>query len=243
MLRLKRGCPAWSAISLLAGLLLTMPTVAVPVVQPTKAAVKKTPGGKAVRKPAAGSVRADTPAALTTTPRGDSSPAPGAPLPPPTAAAPEAVPAAGASAMSGVVQPVPPALGSSVHAATAPSAMGEEERLGAYSTNPYLAGWFRPTPPEQVPELAARQLGANAAYAWHSIVTLPAKVVDALPSIKRVFPTGERELWVANLRCPAEMATGQYYLPANALREAVNGLLQQLNESRLLPFDIQLVCS
>lgn len=112
-----------------------------------------------------------------------------------------------------------------------------------YPVNPYLAGWFRPTPVSELPNLAAQQLGASTQWAIQSVISLPGQVVAALPSIKRVFPTGGRELWVANVRCPAEMVTGQYFFPANALRDAVNGLLGMLNESQLLTFDIQLVCS
>ncbi|MCX7672587.1 MAG: hypothetical protein N2Z63_03155 [Thiobacillaceae bacterium] len=111
------------------------------------------------------------------------------------------------------------------------------------ATNPYLAGWFTPTPAAELPRIAARQLQDNAQWTYDHVLTLPGKLVDTLPRIKRVFPTGGRELWVANIRCPAEMATGQYLLPANALRDMVNGLLERLNESRLLAFDIQLVCS
>lgn len=111
------------------------------------------------------------------------------------------------------------------------------------AANPYLAGWFRPTPSAELPQLAARQLASNAQWIYASVVSLPGKVVDSLPSVKRVFPTGGRELWVANIKCPAEMVAGQYFIPANALRDAVNGVLGTINELRLLAFDIQLVCS
>ncbi len=111
------------------------------------------------------------------------------------------------------------------------------------AANPYLVGWFKPTPASELPKLAAQQLGTSMQWAIQSVTGLPGQVVDALPKIKRVFPTGGRELWVANMKCPAEMVTGQYFFPANALRDTVNGLLGTLNESRLLAFDIQLVCS
>lgn len=110
-------------------------------------------------------------------------------------------------------------------------------------TNPYLAGWYAPTPVNDLPRLAAQQLSASAQWTYANVVSLPGNVIDALPKIRRVFPTGGRELWVANLKCPAEMLTGQYFFPANALRDAVNGLLGTINEMRLLNFDIQLVCS
>lgn len=110
-------------------------------------------------------------------------------------------------------------------------------------TNPYLAGWYVPTPVNDLPRLAAQQLSASAQWTYANVVSLPGNVIDALPKIRRVFPTGGRELWVANLKCPAEMLIGQYFFPANALRDAVNGLLGTINEMRLLNFDIQLVCS
>lgn len=109
--------------------------------------------------------------------------------------------------------------------------------------NPYLAGWYRPVPAAALPAMAVGQLNYNARYVSDAVTSIPAKVVDALPSIKTVHPTGGRDLVVANLKCPAEMITGQYFIPANAMREGINGLFNRLNDSQLLKFDIQLVCS
>lgn len=154
------------------------------------------------------------------------------PVPPPTI--PPSAAALNETASVAAVPAVPKA-GEANAASTANAAVPAE--------NPYLAGWFRPTPVSELPKLAAQQLGANAQWAIQSVTTFPGKVAEALPSIKRVFPTGGRELWVANVKCPAEMVTGQYFFPANAVRDVVNGLLGTLNESQLLTFDIQLVCS
>lgn len=109
--------------------------------------------------------------------------------------------------------------------------------------NPYLAGWYRPVPAAALPAMAVGQLNYNARYVSDAVTSIPAKVADALPSIKTVHPTGGRDLVVANLKCPAEMLTGQYFIPANAMREGINGLFNRLNDSQLLKFDIQLVCS
>lgn len=117
------------------------------------------------------------------------------------------------------------------------------ENTVAPPVNPYLAGWFRPTPASELPSLAAQQLGTSAQWAVKSVTSLPGQLVEALPSIKRVFPTGGRELWVVSAKCPVEMMTGQSFSPADALRDVVNGLLETLNETQLLKFDIQLVCS
>lgn len=113
----------------------------------------------------------------------------------------------------------------------------------AYPVNPYLSGWYRPVPAAALPAMALGQLNYNARYVSDSVSAIPGKLADALPSIKTVHPTGGRDLVVANLKCPAEMITGQYFIPANAMREGVNGLFGKLNETQLLKFDIQLVCS
>ena len=109
--------------------------------------------------------------------------------------------------------------------------------------NPYLAGWYRPVPATALPAMAIQQLNDNARYVSEAVTSIPAKLADALPTIKTVHPTGSRDLVVASLKCPAEMMMGRSLAPADLLREGVNGLLAKLNESRLLRFDIQLVCS
>jgi len=113
----------------------------------------------------------------------------------------------------------------------------------AQSVNPYLAGWYRPVPAVVLPVMAMGQINYSARYVSDRVTSLPSKLADALPSIKTVHPTGGRDLVVVNLKCPVETMTGQYMLPANAMREGVNGLLSKLNETQLLNFDIQLVCS
>lgn len=112
----------------------------------------------------------------------------------------------------------------------------------ALAVNPYLAGWYRPIPAAALPAAALDQLNYNARYVSDSVSAIPAKLADALPSFKTVHPTGGRDLVVASLKCPVEMVTGQQMLPANAMREGVNGLFSKLNETQLLKFDIQLVC-
>lgn len=113
----------------------------------------------------------------------------------------------------------------------------------AATQNPYLASWYRPVPVAALPAMAVGQLNENARYVSDALTSILAKVADALPSIKTVHPTGGRDLVVVNLKCPVEMITGQYFIPANAMREGINGALNKLNDSQLLKFDIQLVCS
>ncbi|MFN3593122.1 MAG: hypothetical protein ACK4TK_00370 [Thiobacillaceae bacterium] len=147
------------------------------------------------------------------------------------------------------VQPSPAAQAAPAPAARAPVMAGTAiapaaAPLPAAATqNPYLAGWYRPVPVAALPAMAVGQLNENARYVSDALTSIPAKVADALPSIKTVHPTGGRDLVVANLKCPAEMVTGQYLGPANAMREGINGALNKLNDSQLLKFDIQLVCS
>lgn len=159
---------------------------------------------------------------------------------PETAAAKSAPPVQPAA--TSVVADIPPS-----RALTAPpvpvAAPAPSAPVAAPATNPYLAGWFVPTPVNDLPRLAAQQLSASVQWTYATVVSLPGNVIEALPKIRRVFPTGGRELWVASLKCPVEMVTGQYFTPANALRDTLNGLLGTINEMRLLNFDIQLVCS
>lgn len=109
--------------------------------------------------------------------------------------------------------------------------------------NPYLAGWYRPGPVAALPALAVGQLNDNARYVLDVVTSIPAMVASLLPSIKTVHPTGGRDLVVVSFKCPAEMITGLYFIPANALRERINSLFNRLNDYQLLNFDIQLVCS
>lgn len=215
--------------AIVVSLTLALPVVAAPQGgQHKSAAVSKAQAGKQVRKPA---TQARTQVS------GPGTHEPGKAVAPPPVVTPGVTPPVAAksdmTATAAVTTPPTTPMPSEV----------AREHVAPPSVNPYLAGWFRPTPVSELPNLAAQQLGANAQWAIQSVTTFPGKVVEALPSIKRVFPTGGRELWVVNAKCPAEMVTGQYFFPANALRDAVNGLLGTLNESQLLTFDIQLVCS
>lgn len=125
----------------------------------------------------------------------------------------------------------------------------EGSRMTSMSTttgqtaNPYLAGWYRPVPASALPMLAAAQINDNIRYVSERVTSLPSKLFEVLPRIKTLHSPSGRDIVVANLKCPAEMMTGQYMLPANAIREGVNGLLSRLNDTQMLKFDIQLVCS
>ncbi len=147
-------------------------------------------------------------------------------------------------AVTAGVMPAAASVAASVPAVVMTAApMAPRATPAAQTVNPYLAGWYRPVPAAALPAMAVSQLNDNARYVSDSVTAIPGKLADALPSFKTVHPTGGRDLVVANLKCPVEMMTGQYMLPANAMREGVNGLFGKLNETQLLKFDIQLVCS
>ncbi len=139
------------------------------------------------------------------------------------------------------IQP-PAATADTPMAATSVAAAVADPTAAAAPQNPYLAGWYRPVPASALPAMAIQQLNDNARYVSEAVTSIPAKLADALPSIKTVHPTGGRDLVVASLKCPAEMMMGHSLAPADALREGVNSLLGKLNEKQWLNFDIQLVC-
>jgi len=113
----------------------------------------------------------------------------------------------------------------------------------AQSVNPYLAGWFAPTQVAALPGMAVTKLNGDAIWLRDTVTAIPGNVIGSLPSIKTVHPTGGRDLVVVNFKCPAEVMTGQYFAPTNLLRDSMNGMFAQLNESETLKFDIQLVCN
>lgn len=228
---LRPGGPARSKLLLALVLCLILPGHAAQQSSPRKpGAERQTKTAQATRVVAPMRASQTSPTLSSSSPALEPAPAatdPASPVPPAVTPVAAENPSSGASAAS----PVPVA-----GPAPSPSA-------AAPATNPYLAGWYVPTSVNELPRLAAQQLSASVRWTYATVVGLPGNVVEALPKIRRVFPTGGRELWVANLKCPAEMVTGQYFFPANALRDAVNGLLGTINEMRLFNFDIQLVCS
>lgn len=65
---------------------------------------------------------------------------------------------------------------------------------------------------------------------------------NILPSIKKVYPTGEKPLVVLNFKCPTEVI-GITPPPMKLLHEAVNLGFDGLNKTNLLSFNLQQVCS
>jgi hypothetical protein len=65
---------------------------------------------------------------------------------------------------------------------------------------------------------------------------------NILPSIKKVYPTGEKPLVVINFKCPTELV-GITPPPIMLLREALDLGFSGLNKSNMLSFNLQQVCS
>lgn len=62
-----------------------------------------------------------------------------------------------------------------------------------------------------------------------------------LPTIKTVYPTGEKPLKVLTFKCPTELV-GVTPPPTAALHEIVNLAFDGINKTNLLPFNMQQVC-
>ncbi len=65
---------------------------------------------------------------------------------------------------------------------------------------------------------------------------------NILPTIKKVYPTGEKPLVVINFKCPTEVI-GITPPPMKLLHEAVNLGFEGINKTNLLSFNLQQVCS
>jgi hypothetical protein len=62
-----------------------------------------------------------------------------------------------------------------------------------------------------------------------------------LPTIKTVYPTGEKPLKVLTFKCPTELV-GITPIPTKALHGLVNLGMDAINSANLLPFNMQQVC-
>lgn len=65
---------------------------------------------------------------------------------------------------------------------------------------------------------------------------------DLLPTIKKVYPTGEKPLVILSFKCPTEMV-GVSTPPMKALHEIVNYAFDGLNKTNMLSFNLQQVCN
>ncbi|MDP2835124.1 MAG: hypothetical protein Q8Q28_17840 [Pseudomonadota bacterium] len=70
---------------------------------------------------------------------------------------------------------------------------------------------------------------------------LPSADIDILPSITKVYPTGEKPLVVLTFKCPTELI-GITPLPTKALRWLITAGMDSINSTNLLSFNMQQVC-
>jgi hypothetical protein len=113
--------------------------------------------------------------------------------------------------------------------------------------------FFSPTQPTANPaqpnsQNAAQSAASDASGALNKIFTSLKMMLpltgdsNILPTIKKVYPTGEKPLVVINFKCPTEVI-GITPPPMKLLHEAVNLGFEGINKTNLLSFNLQQVCS
>jgi hypothetical protein len=137
--------------------------------------------------------------------------------------------------------PAPASTQLAMASAASPSATAPSSATLA-SANPYLAYTWKPS------DSAG---GAGSAVSAGSAVKPPALSLPSfssngrsftlIPTIKTVYPTGEKPLVVVSFKCPTELI-GVVPPPTAALHELVNAGLDGLNRTNLLSFNMQQVC-
>lgn len=186
---------------------------------------------------------------------------PAASLAPKPAAAPAAaIPTPIASVATKVIVPPPPARPASVDLPT------YTPRLATPQGNPYLPQPLPTQPPPtqsmpaqmtasaispaKVPAAVAIPIqpgqdesssGFSFSSLGFSIPLLPDSGRDILPSINKVYPTGERPLVVVSFKCPTELV-GITPPTIKILHDMVSLGMDGLNKTELLSFDLQQVC-
>lgn len=71
--------------------------------------------------------------------------------------------------------------------------------------------------------------------------SLPTSDMAILPTLKKVYPTGEKPLYVLTFKCPTEVV-GITPIPTKALHWLVTAGMDAVNATDLLPFNMQQVC-
>lgn len=118
-----------------------------------------------------------------------------------------------------------------------PAAQPPQSAPTASSTNAYIA-----TPQHLEPVNPWGNFGQVASNVKQFLPHLPGQDGRSiLPSIKTVYPTGEKPLVVLTFKCPTELI-GITPPPVKLLREGVNLAMDGINRSDLLSFNMQQVC-
>jgi len=157
-----------------------------------------------------------------------------------------------------VATPATPALVAAAPATTGVPAQAEKAARNAQPyINPYLANIvafnqtaMAPFQTSQIP-LPTGMIPFNTTVDLGQIFSdlksflpephLPSADISILPSIKKVYPTGEKPLYVLTFKCPTELI-GITPLPTKALRWLITSGMEALNSTDLLPFNMQQVC-
>lgn len=188
-----------------------------------------------------------------------------APIAAKTVVEPEAAPPV---AVSAPVQPIPTEVASAkawakivAGPAAAPVASAASAASAVASANPYLTyrtSYTQAAPIQAAPAQAAPRQAVSAPISSASLVAdstqllnsvrnflpdlhLPSPDIDVLPSITKVFPTGERPMYVLTFKCPTELV-GITPPPTKALRWLITSGMESINSTNLLPFSMQQVC-
>ena len=118
--------------------------------------------------------------------------------------------------------------------------------------NPYLPRQAAPAPVQAfapiqaVPDFQAQEnqrpgLGSLFGSLGQAIPILPDSGQSILPSIKKVYPTGEKPLVVVSFKCPTEVL-GVTPPTIKLLHNLVDMGMDGLNKTDLLSFNLQQVC-
>lgn len=164
--------------------------------------------------------------------------------PPPPAAPVSALPAPVAPAQA-ALGPAPAPVG--VKAPHQPVAYG----AGPYRHNPYLPQPVAPPQAMAAPAQARPDVGGPVSFLpdaasllgpfSSAIPILPGSGRSILPTIKKVYPTGEKPLVVISFKCPTELV-GVTPPTIKILHDVVDLGMEGLNRSDLLSFNLQQVC-
>lgn len=98
-----------------------------------------------------------------------------------------------------------------------------------------------PVPDAAEPSYGQTESGGFLASLGQAIPILPGSGQSILPSIKKVYPTGEKPLVVVSFKCPTE-ALGVTPPTIKLLHNLVDLGMEGINKSDLLSFNLQQVC-
>lgn len=146
------------------------------------------------------------------------------------------IPAPAPAAQADPVKPA--AVVQAAQASPSPS----DDRIAAPTSTP----WSTPSPAIAVKPAENAAPTKSLGQMWDSLKftllpSMPPSDQAILPTVKTVYPTGEKPLKVLTFKCPTELI-GITPLPTKALHGLVNVAMDGINRADLLPFNMQQVC-